>query len=73
MECDKSIRGHKVADFLADKECKLVWNSSLGTGLGGGEFKRWVFWVFSSQNMVSVVGSDTRNPIFGIVGEGGKY
>ena len=50
-----------------------VWNSSLGTGLGDGEFKRWVCLGITSQNPVSVVGSNTRNPIFEIVGKGGKY
>ena len=49
MECEKGIRGHKVADFLADKECKLVWNSSLGTGLGGGELHGGYFGFFQAR------------------------
>ena len=64
MECDKSIRGHKVEDFLSDKECKLVWNSSLATGLGGGGVKLQLFWGISSQRMVSVVGRDAKPDLF---------
>ena len=60
MECDKTIRGHKVADFLSDKECKLIQNSLLATGLGGGGVELQLFWGISSPPRVSVVGSDTK-------------
>ena len=60
MECHKSIRGHKVADFLSDKECKLVWNSSLAPGLGDGGVELQLFWGISSRRTVSVVGSDAK-------------
>ena len=51
---------------------QLVWNSSLGTGLGSDEFKRSGFWGISSSPTVSVVGSDTRNPFLGLLGKEGN-
>ena len=56
----------------APKMHQPVWNSSLGTGLGDGGVELQLYWGISSQNTVSVVGSDAK-PVFGIVGEPGKY